>query len=522
MSTARAKGLMVCGTTSDAGKSLLVTALCRHFFRKGIRVAPFKAQNMALNAYTAPGGGEMGVAQALQAEACGLEPDVRFNPVLLKPQGDSTSQVVLLGRPAATLSARDYHGRNGKGYAATAWETARDALAALREEYDLLLLEGAGSPAEMNIYAADFTNLRTAREAEAPVLLVGDIERGGVLASLVGTLAVLPEKDAALIKAFAVNKFRGDSSLFDEGCRFLEARTGRPVLGVLPYATHLRLPAEDSLGLRSFGDGPLRIVVIKLPRIANFTDFDALEHDGCRVVFADAPGDLDGADCIVLPGTKATMADLRWLRQRGLATALRDAADRGIPLWGICGGYQMLGERIDDPGGVEGSGPESMEGLGLLPVRTFFEGTKIAAPARAVVNDWAPGPWEALRDREISGYEIHMGRTIPVAAASFGDGTPLLTLIARGGREILEADGAARPDGTVFGCYLHGLADDPLFRRAFVNWLRRRKGLAPLGGTGETAPSGRELRDRSYDAWADFVAAHLDMTRLEELIARGL
>ena len=497
---------MVCGTTSDAGKSLLVTGLCRHFARKGVRVAPFKAQNMALNAYVTPYGGEIGLAQALQAEACGLEPDLRFNPVLLKPQGNSQSQVILMGRAAATLGARNYH----LDYCETAWKTAREALHSLMGEYDLVIMEGAGSPAEMNIYSHDITNLRAAKEAGAPVLLVGDIERGGVLASLVGTIEVLPREDRHLIRALAVNKFRGDPTLFEEGGTFLKERTGLPFLGVIPFAEGLRIPAEDSLGLKSFGSGPLRIVVVALPHTSNFSDFDALAEDGCRVHFARSSTELEGADCVVLPGTKSTLEDLAWLKAQGFDREIVRAAGTGVPVWGICGGYQMLGERILDPHGFEVQG--EAEGLGLLPVTTLFEGEKIVHPARARVSEAAAGPFRDLTGRCIEGYEIHAGRTT-------GSGRSLLALEERAGLSCDIPDGFQSGSGTVFGCYLHGLCDDPLFRRALVNWLRERKGLPSLTGP---ALSGREIRSEQYDRWADHLAASLDMERIEQLIDEGL
>lgn len=497
---------MVCGTTSDAGKSLLVTGFCRYFARKGIRVAPFKAQNMALNAYVTPYGGEIGLAQALQAEACGLEPDLRFNPVLLKPQGNGTSQVILMGQAAANLGARNYH----LNYCETAWKVAREALHSLLDEYELVILEGAGSPAEMNIYSHDITNLRAAKEAGAPVLLVGDIERGGVLGALVGTIEVLPPEDRYLIQALAVNKFRGDPTLFDEGGSFLEDRTGLPFLGVIPFDENLRIPAEDSLGLKSFGRGPLRVVVVALPHTSNFSDFDALAEDGCRVHFARSASELEGADCIVLPGTKSTLADLTWLKEQGFDSAIKDAAADGIPIWGICGGYQMLGERILDPEGFEVRG--EAEGLALLPVTTLFEEEKIVLPVRARVSAEAEGLFRELRGEVIEGYEIHAGRTE-------GTGSSLLDLVERGGLECRLSDGFQNVSGRIFGCYLHGLCDDPLFRRALVNWLRARKSLPALQNE---ALSGRQIRMEQYDRWADHLVCSLDMNRVEKMVDDGL
>ena len=500
----RGRALMVCGTTSDAGKSFLVAGLCRLYARRGLRVAPFKAQNMALNATSVPGGGEIGTAQAVQAEACGILPEVRHNPVLLKPLGDSRSQVILLGRPWREAQAREYH----QDLSGHAFRVAREALEGLLAENDLVVMEGAGSPAEMNLYAHDIVNLRAARAAGAPVILAGDIERGGVLASLCGTLEVLPPEDRDLIAAFVVNRFRGDPSLFDEGVRFLEERTRRPVLGVLPYDPSLRLPAEDSLNRADLGEGPLRVAVVALPHLANFTDFDALAEEGCRVVFADRPSDLAGADLVVLPGTKTTFADLRWLRDRGFDEAIREAADRGVLVWGICGGYQMLGRTLRDPLGVEERG--ELPGLGLLPLETTFEDAKVAEIAQARVEA-REGFLAPLRGREVSGYEIHAGRTVPTGDLPEGSGFPLW-ILRRGGEEI--PDGAWARGGRIFGGYLHGAADHPLFRRALLDLLRGLRGLPPLEGP---APTGAELRLARYDRLADFLEAHLDLEKLEAL-----
>ncbi len=499
------RALMICGTTSDAGKSLLVTGLCRLFARRGVKVAPFKSQNMALNAYTTLQGGEIGLAQALQAEACGLEPDLRFNPVLLKPLGDSKSQVIVMGCPVAVLGARSYH----LDYCERAWEAARAALRSLQEEFELILLEGAGSPAEMNIYHRDIANLRAARAAGAPVLLVGDIERGGVIASLVGTLEVLPSEDRPLIRGVVVNKFRGDASLFDEGRTFLESRTGLPCLGVVPYAEDLAVPAEDSLGIRDFGSGPVRIAVVALPHMANFNDFDALADEECRVLFAREPSDLEGADAIILPGTKTTLADLHYLRTKGFDRVLVEAARKGRPVWGICGGYQMLGRRLVGDG-LEEEG--DAEGLGLLEATTTFSPQKVAFPVEAIVDEKAQGPFTALRGKRLKGYEIHAGTTVT-------EGPVLLHLVRRGDRACSIADGTAARGGAVFGSYLHGLCDDPLFRRAFVNWIRERKGLPLRTGPGRT---GREMRGASYDRLADHLERHLDLRRLDEIIEKGI
>lgn len=492
------RSIMVLGASSDAGKSFLATGLCRLFARRGLKVSPFKAQNMALNAFSTPWG-EIGTAQAVQAEAAMVEPSPLHNPVLLKPLGDSMSQVIVKGRVFRQVSAREYH----TSLAEELFPVAAEALEELRRTSDLVVMEGAGSPAEMNLYAKDLVNLRMARLARALGILVADVERGGVFAALAGTLDLIPPMDRHLMGALVVNRFRGDVSLFDQGVEFLEARTGRPVLGVLPLAPHLSIPAEDSLNRRDFGSGDVKVAVISLPRMSNFTDFDALGEDGCRVVFVSQPLDLRGADLVVIPGTKTTLEDLRWLKAQGFPGAIGEALSHGAMVWGICGGYQMLGVSVEDPLGVEGGGSE--QGLGLLPVRTIFEGQKVASPAKAMVN----GGFflERLRGMEVHGYEIHMGRS---TLLSQGEGAPVGIFTLEGGRP----DGAFGMGGRVFGSYLHGLGDDPLFRRALLDHLRSMRGLGPLGGE---ALSGRVMRERRYDALADFLEERLNLSLLEEV-----
>ncbi|ACZ18301.1 cobyric acid synthase CobQ [Thermanaerovibrio acidaminovorans DSM 6589] len=491
------RALMVMGATSDAGKSFLVTGLCRLFARRGLRVNPFKAQNMALNAYSTPRG-ELGTAQAVQAEAAMVEPDPIHNPILLKPLGDSVSQVILRGRVYAEASARDYHRHMAKDL----FFEAASALRELKASSDLVIMEGAGSPAEMNLYAQDLVNVRMAKFAQAPGILVADIERGGVFASLLGTLQLIPRCDRSVIRALVVNRFRGDPSLFDQGVIFLKEMSRLPVLGVLPLREDLSIPAEDSLNRRDFGSGEVRVAVVALPRMSNFTDFDALGEDRCRVTFAGHPSEIRGAHLVVIPGTKTTLEDLRWLKARGFPRAILEELGRGALVWGICGGYQMLGLSISDPLGVEGGGEEA--GLGLLPVRTVFEGSKVLGPARARVMG---GHWlDRIAGAFVEGYEIHAGRTI------LEDG--MAPLILDGGIP----DGAFGMDGRVFGAYLHGLADDPLFRRALLNHVRSLWGLESLRGE---AMSGRAMRDRRYDRLADFLEERLDVGKIEEMVFGG-
>jgi adenosylcobyric acid synthase len=409
-----AKTLMIQGTASSAGKSLLVAALCCIFHQDGVRVAPFKAQNMALNSFVTRGGHEMGRAQVVQAQAAGLEPCVDMNPILLKPEQDARSQVVVMGKPWATLAAGEYYRRKGE-----LWAVVTAALDRLRERYDLVIMEGAGSAAEINLRESDIVNMAVARYANAPVLLVGDIDRGGVFASLVGTMVLLEEDERRLIKGFVINKFRGDAALLHDGLAMLEERTGVPVLGVVPFIRDLQIAEEDSVALEEpwrrlrIKPSPgceVDIAVVRLPRISNFDDFDALAlEEGVQVRFIDGPDRLGRPQAIVLPGTKNTITDLLWLRRVGLARAICELAEKGIPVVGICGGYQMLGRTISAPNRVE-SAEGQVDGLGLLPVDTVFEAVKATYQARARIET-DRGFFAKIEGQEIEGYEIHMGHS---------------------------------------------------------------------------------------------------------------
>jgi adenosylcobyric acid synthase len=495
---------MVQGTASGVGKSLLVAALCRIFARRGLRVAPFKAQNMSLNAAVTADGREIGRAQAAQAEAAGLEPTADMNPILLKPEGDDRSQVVVGGVPVGRMSFREYGRRRAE------WiRVVEESLGRLRQGHDLVLIEGAGSPAEINL-GDDIVNMPIARLAQAPVLLVGDIDRGGVFAAFVGTLELLAPEDRARVAGFIVNKFRGDSTLLAPGFETLQARTGVPVLGVVPYLESGLVPAEDALDLESFAEAPgphgLDIAVVRLPRIANFDDVEPLAREpGVRLRFVARAGDLTGADLVVLPGSKSTAADLGWLRGTGLADGVQAAAARGTPVLGICGGYQMLGRVLHDPHGVE-STLATTGGLGLLPVVTTFETTKTTVRVRARVAA-ANGVLAGAAGAEVWAYEIHMGRTEVRAAPR-----PFV-VVERGGQPAADPDGATSADGLVVGTYLHGLFADGPLRRALLGWLAHGKGLTPdpRWGTGEP-PSAR------YDRLADAVAAAADMAAIAKLV----
>ncbi|ONM49426.1 cobyric acid synthase [Nocardia donostiensis] len=509
--------LLVAGTTSDAGKSVVVAGICRMLARRGVRVAPFKAQNMSNNSVVTLDGGEIGRAQALQARACGLEPSVRFNPVLLKPGGDRRSQLVVRGRAVDTVGARDYIEHRGRLRAVVA-----DELAALRAEFDVVICEGAGSPAEINLRATDLTNMGLARAAQLPVLVVGDIDRGGVLAHLFGTVAVLEPEDQQLISGFVVNKFRGDVELLRPGLRQLEQLTGRRTYGVIPFCDELWIDAEDSLG--TVADAPvgrpapphgsewLTVAAIRLPRISNSTDVEALACEpGVSVRWVSEPSRLAGADLVVLPGSKATVDDLAWLRSTGIADALITRAAAGGPTLGICGGYQMLGRRIADR--VESSAG-AVTGLGLLDLDIEFAAPKVLRRTRAI---GAPGTTTA--GIAASGYEIHHGRV-----RRSGDDHWLVSAEATPAEPDRGADGGAPgPEGSVrgpvWGTHLHGLLESDEFRRAWLTEVAAR-----AGRTGFTVASGTrvtDIRTRQLDLLADLVEEHLDLPELDRLISDG-
>jgi len=473
-----ARAIMVQGTASSVGKSLLVTALCRYFRREGLRVAPFKAQNMALNSAVTPDGFEIGRAQAVQADAAGVIACVDMNPVLLKPEGDQRSQVVVLGKPLASLSAAEYH-----AYKPQLCSVIADSLARLRAQHDLIVIEGAGSPAEINLKDRDIVNMHVARLADAPVLLAGDIDRGGVFAALVGTLELLEPDERARIAALVINKFRGDRALLAPGLDMVTARTGKPVLGVLPYLQRLRIADEDSVSLehrvrRTRGHASdIDIAVVRLPRISNHDDVEPLEHEpGVTVRFVERVEELAGADLVILPGSKNTASDLTWLRATELADAIAARARAGRLVLGICGGCQMLGHRIEDPLGIESAQPMTA-GLGLLPLHTRFAPEKITASVRARVLAASFVAPAGLC--ELAGYEIHMGvlaQTEPCAVP--------FQIQQRSGRTADVPDGAIGCEGAVVGTMLHGLFENDTLRRHMLDTLRARRGLTAPAGAG--------------------------------------
>ncbi len=492
-----AKTLMVQGTASSVGKSIMVTALCRIFHQDGFKVAPFKSQNMALNSFVTREGGEIGRAQAVQAEAACVQPTVDMNPVLLKPEADHRSQVIVLGKVAKNLTAAEYY-----EYTPILVSIIQDSLDRLRAEYDVVVIEGAGSPAEVNLRAREIVNMRIAKMANAPVILVGDIDRGGVFASIVGTLELLENDERELVKGLIINKFRGDVTLLKPGLDMLEKRCGRPVLGVVPFLHDLRIAQEDSVYLderpEKNVDADLDIVVIHLPYTSNYDDFDPFEHRGCRVRYISEPGELGSPDLIIVPGTKTTIGDLSFLRQRGLGAGIVRLARGGVPVIGICGGYQMLGRKINDPLHVE-SRETVVEGLGLLDVETSFAETKTTSQVRAKVV--ARGSmFGALDGVEVRGYEIHMGQTKNENLEA-----PFRVFETSSGRADY-SDGAMSADGHIFGSYIHGLFHNEAFTDGLLTYLRSRRGLSGQTRSGPLADE--------YDLLASAVRSSLNMSEV--------
>ena len=496
----RAKAIMIQGTMSNAGKSLLAAGLCRIFKQDGYRVAPFKSQNMALNSYITDDGLEMGRAQAVQAEAAGVRPSADMNPVLLKPTGDTGSQVIVCGIPIGTMPAREYF-----AYKKKLIPEIRAAYERLASQYDIIVIEGAGSPAEINLKQDDIVNMGMAKMAKAPVLLVGDIDRGGVFAQLYGTIALLKEEERAMVKATIVNKFRGDVALLRPGLTMLESLTGKPVAGVLPMLD-VDIEDEDSLAARlerRKGDAVLDIAVIRLQHISNFTDFAALEATpGVGVRYVREASSLGAPDLVILPGTKSTIADLRWLRQSGLEAAVKKLAARGVAVIGICGGYQMLGMRISDAEGAEGGG--EIGGMGLLPVETEFANEKHRTRVRGTALETG-GILAPLSGAQLEGYEIHMGRTLLSE-----DATPLVRL------ENGMPDGCQK--GNVYGSYLHGFFDSEGCREAILGALAAQKGVSLQAEPFDL----KAYKERQYNLLAKRVRENIEMNMVYRILDAGV
>ncbi len=495
-----AKALMILGSMSSVGKSLLASGLCRLYARKGWKVAPFKAQNMSNNAAVCSGG-EIGRAQAAQAHACGIEPTVDMNPVLLKPEADSRSQVIVRGQVWNSLSAKDYYARR-----ATLWQAITASYDSLSNEFDLIVIEGAGSAAEINLKAHDMVNLAIARYAHAPCVLVGDIDRGGVFAQLLGTLWLLDDAERNLIKGLIVNKFRGDLNLFLDGINAIETRGGVPVLGVVPYIHDHGLAEEDAATLverYSSCSEKADIAVVHFPHISNFDDFDPLlAEPHVQMRYVNRASQLGKPAAIILPGTKNTLSDLRWLHESGLSVRIQSLAAEGVVVVGLCGGFQMMGGLVTDENGAE-SAIRSAPGLGLLPGNTHFKLAKTVTRSRAHV--FASGGFmEKIQGQIIQGYEIHMGQTTSPR--------PFCHIFQRESSSVDSQDGACSEDGSIWGTYLHGVFDNDLLRIAWLESLKVSASTVPFA----------ERRNKTFDLLADALEASLDMKRLDRIIAEGI
>ncbi|MBM7623600.1 cobyric acid synthase [Sporohalobacter salinus] len=501
-----AKTLMFQGTGSDVGKSVLTAAFCRILAQDGYQIAPFKSQNMALNSYVTKEGGEIGRAQAVQAEAAQVDATVDMNPILLKPKADTASQVIIQGRPYRNMEAKEYfdHREEGLTY-------IQESLNRLKNNYQVVILEGAGSPAEVNLREYDLVNMKAAELAEAPVILVASIERGGVFASIVGTFKLLNESEVARIKGIIINKFRGDVSRLEPGLEFIEEYTGVPVLGVIPYFTDFKIPEEDSLPadrMESNQQGDIEVAILYLPRISNFTDFtpleDKIDTKVCYIKEGEALGD---PDAVIIPGSKNTIEDLEYLKKMGYAEEIKKLAKKGVPITGICGGYQMLGTKITDPHQMETDGKE-ITGLELLNVETIFNPNKVTKQVTGkIINN---NLFSELTDKSVTGYEIHMGES------KLGKEVEPLFEVSAKGENNTRLDGAINKDGSVFGTYLHGIFDNDLLCRSFINYLRRRKGLDELDSA-EDISTAKKI-ETAYEQLAKLVRENVDMEQIYQIL----
>ncbi|MGI5946298.1 MAG: cobyric acid synthase [Lachnospiraceae bacterium] len=532
-----AKAIMIQGTMSNAGKSLLAAGLCRIFKQDGYRVAPFKSQNMALNSCITEEGLEMGRAQAVQAEAAGVLPCVDMNPILLKPSSDIGSQVIVRGIPLKNMAAREYF-----AYKKTLIPEILESYNRLAEQYDIIVIEGAGSPAEINLKQDDIVNMGMAKLAKAPVLLAGDIDRGGVFAQLYGTIALLEEEERAYVKGLIINKFRGDKTILDPGVKMLEDLCQIPVAGVVPY---MDVQIEDEDSLSSFlekGTGNeqtlITIAVIRFPRISNFTDFAVFSCiPGVRVTFVSSPEELKKPDMVILPGTKSTISDLMWMRQNGLEAAVLKLAEKRVPVWGICGGYQMMGEILTDPYGAEKSLEQDekteVRGMGLLPLKTVFETEKTRTVVSGALGE-LDGILGELTGKNVEGYEIHMGQTTInreegiIDTVKITDGIPeicrptayLMELQKEAGPESkrVKTDGFSR--GNVYGSYVHGIFDAEGMAPSIIRILLKNKGLDP--SKIEKEVDYKAFRESQYDKLAHILREHLDMEKIYQILEEGV
>ncbi len=512
---------MFLGTGSDVGKSVIAAAFCRIFARDGYKVAPFKAQNMALNSYITPDGGEMGRAQVVQAEAAGIEPHVDMNPILLKPASQVGSQIIVHGKVIGNMDARTYYRHKKKLVPAV-----KESYERLASNYDIIVMEGAGSAVELNLKEHDLVNMAMAQMADAPVILIGDIDRGGIFASIIGSMMLFTEEERERVKGFLINKFRGDPDLFKDGVKIIEEKTGKEVLGVIPYFDHFSIPEEDSVALlkrlKREREGvpdndlpgivkerrPVKIGVIRLPYISNYTDFDSLEHEpDVELLYFDNRHRIEALDCIIIPGSKTTIHDLEFLFKSGIAEELNNFVRGGKTLIGICGGYQMLGLTVKDPLRVESRVGEH-KGLGLLPTETTLSSEKVTSrvEARTTVNDWL-----VAQNETIEGYEIHMGET----RITDESGQVLLNIISRNGKRENASDGCISEKLPVWGTYLHGIFDNDNLRRNLIKELKLKKGIKDDQFPGF---SFKRWKDTQYDLLATHVRNHVDMNKIYRIL----
>lgn len=501
------KKIMLQGTASNVGKSIITTGLCRIFKQDGYNVIPFKSQNMALNSFITKEGLEMGRAQVSQAEACGIDPIADMNPILLKPNGNNKSQVIVRGKVVGDMSSKEYH-----EYKLQLTEVLGDIFEEFEEKYDVVVMEGAGSCAEINLMERDISNMGMAEIADAPVIIIGDIDRGGVFASLAGTMLLLPDEYKKRVKGVIINKFRGRKELLDSGIKMLEDIIKVPVLGVLPY-TDIKIEEEDSVTTRfkqKVNKGNIHIEVVRTPHMSNFTDFNIFEtQEDVSLRYVDFGESFGDPDIVIIPGTKSTIDDLMFLRKNGLENQIKELHRRGKLIIGICGGYQMLGKVLKDPYHVEND-LEEVEGIGLLDVETTFELEKTTTQVKAILDENFHGYLENLSGKEVSGYEIHMGIT-----KRNENSNNFVTVKQKLEQKVNYQVGSVNKECNVFGTYLHGIFDDIDFTRTILNNIRKMKNLEPIESN---VKSFKEFKNQQYDKLADYLREHLDMEKIYEIM----
>ena len=502
------KKIMLQGTASNVGKSIITTGLCRIFTQDGYKVAPFKSQNMALNSFITKEGLEMGRAQVSQAEACGIDPIADMNPILLKPSGNNKSQVIVRGKVVGDMSSKEYY-----EYKLELIETLSNVFKEFEEKFDIVVMEGAGSCAEINLMERDISNMGMAQISDAPVILIGDIDRGGVFASIAGTMLLLPEEDKKRVKGVIINKFRGRKELLDSGIKMLEDIIKIPVLGVIPY-TDIKIEEEDSVTTRfkkKIDKADIQIEVIRTPHMSNFTDFNIFEtQEDVSLRYVDYGECLGNPDIVIIPGTKSTIDDLMFLRNTGLEDQIKELHKKGKLIIGICGGYQMLGQVLKDPYHVENN-VEEVKGIGLLDIETIFKLEKTATQVKAVIDDNLVGYLKNLSNKKISGYEIHMG-----VSQKKENSNDFITVKERLGESVNYQVGSVNKQCNVFGTYIHGIFDNIDFTRTLLNNIREMKNLRPIESN---IHSFEEFKNKQYDKLANFLRNHLDIEKIYEIMS---